>query len=66
MSVISNTQDLEAFISVVDTGGFSSAANALDEQVAKISRAVTRLEKSLNVTLFNRTTRRIELTEEGQ
>ncbi len=66
MSVISNSQDLEAFISVVDTGGFSSAANALDEQVAKISRAVTRLEKSLNVTLFNRTTRRIELTEEGQ
>nr|WP_297330024.1 LysR family transcriptional regulator [Pseudoalteromonas sp.] len=35
MSVVSNTQDLEAFISVVDTGGFSSAANALDEQVAK-------------------------------
>ncbi|CAM3617654.1 LysR substrate-binding domain-containing protein [Pseudoalteromonas maricaloris] len=66
MAVSSKTEDLEAFICVVDTGSFSAAANLMDEQIAKVSRAVTRLEKSLRVTLFNRTTRRIELTEEGE
>lgn len=66
MPVKSKTEDLEAFLTVVDAGGFSAAANLLDLQVAKVSRAVTRLEKTLNVTLFNRTTRRIELTEEGE
>ncbi|QJR79931.1 LysR family transcriptional regulator [Alteromonas pelagimontana] len=65
MPVNSKTEDLEAFLTVVDTGGFSAAANLLDQQVAKISRAVTRLERTLNVTLLNRTTRRLELTEEG-
>ncbi|GEK11243.1 LysR family transcriptional regulator [Pseudoalteromonas sp. McH1-7] len=65
MAVNSKSEDLDAFVSVVDTGSFSSAANLMDQQVAKVSRAVTRLEKSLNVTLLNRTTRRIELTEEG-
>ncbi len=65
MPVNAKTEDLEAFVTVVDAGSFSSAANLLDQQVAKISRAVTRLEKTLNVTLLNRTTRRLELTEEG-
>ncbi|GGW93202.1 LysR family transcriptional regulator [Alteromonas halophila] len=65
MPVSSKTEDLEAFLTVVDTGSFSSAANLLNQQVAKISRAVTRLEATLDVTLLNRTTRRLELTEEG-
>ncbi|MEI5638942.1 MULTISPECIES: LysR substrate-binding domain-containing protein [unclassified Pseudoalteromonas] len=66
MPVSSKTEDLEAFLSVVDTGSFSSAANLLNQQVAKVSRAVSRLEGTLNVTLLNRTTRRLELTEEGE
>ncbi|MDO6695365.1 LysR family transcriptional regulator [Aliiglaciecola sp. 3_MG-2023] len=66
MAVKAKTEDLEAFLTVVDTGSFSSAANLLEQQVAKISRSVTRLEKSLNATLLNRTTRRLELTEEGE
>jgi DNA-binding transcriptional LysR family regulator len=66
MPVKSKTEDLEAFITVIDTGSFSSAANLLNQQVAKVSRAVTRLEKTLDVTLLNRTTRRLELTEEGE
>ena len=64
--VKSKIEDLTAFIAVVDTGGFSSAAEALELQVAKISRSVSRLEQNLNTTLLNRTTRRIELTEEGR
>lgn len=66
MPVLSRTEDLEAFLTVVDTGSFSSAANLLNQQVAKVSRAVTRLEDGLDVTLLNRTTRRLELTEEGE
>lgn len=66
MPVSSKTEDLEAFLTVVDTGSFSNAANLLNQQVAKVSRAVTRLEASLDVTLLNRTTRRLELTEEGE
>lgn len=66
MPVNAKTEDLEAFVTVVDTGGFSAAAALLDQQVARVSRSVTRLEKTLNVTLFNRTTRRVELTEEGE
>lgn len=65
MPVKSKTEDLEAFIAVVDSGSFSHAADLLDLQVAKVSRAISRLEKVLNCTLLNRTTRRLELTEEG-
>ncbi|MEM5548603.1 LysR family transcriptional regulator [Pseudoalteromonas fuliginea] len=65
MAVHSKTEDLETFITVVDCGSFSGAANLLDQQVAKVSRAVSRLENTLKCTLLNRTTRRLELTEEG-
>ncbi|WP_264753447.1 LysR family transcriptional regulator [Psychrobacter piscatorii] len=59
------TEDIEIFLTVVDTGSFTGAANLLNQQVAKISRAVSRLEDTLQCTLLNRTTRRLELTEEG-
>ena len=59
-------EDLLLLLAVVDSGGFSAAADMLNIQVAKVSRAVARIESELNVTLLNRTTRRIELTEEGQ
>ena len=65
MSVKSRTEDLDAFLTVVDTGSFSAAAKLLNQQVARISRAVSRLETALDCTLLNRTTRRLELTEEG-
>ncbi|VUD46730.1 HTH-type transcriptional regulator DmlR [Thalassocella blandensis] len=66
MSVKSKTEDLETFIAVVDSGSFSLAADLLDLQVARVSRAITRLEQTLDCTLLNRTTRRLELTEEGK
>nr|WP_087506321.1 LysR family transcriptional regulator [Neiella marina] len=59
------SDDLQLLISVVDCGGFSAAAEQLGVQVAKISRAVARIERQLQMTLLNRTTRRLELTEEG-
>lgn len=59
------TEDIEIFLTVVDTGSFTGASNLLNQQVAKVSRAVSRLEDTLQCTLLNRTTRRLELTEEG-
>ncbi len=58
--------DLELLIAVIDSGSFSAAADNLNLQVAKVSRAVSRIEQQLHTTLINRTTRRLELTEEGR
>lgn len=64
--MLTRSDDLQILLTVVDTGGFSAAAEALDIQVARVSRAVTRLESQLQVTLLNRTTRRVKLTNEGR
>ncbi len=60
------SDDLQILLAVMDTGGFSSAAQALDIQVAKVSRAVARIEHQLGCSILNRTTRRVSVTEEGQ
>ncbi|WP_114764831.1 LysR family transcriptional regulator [Vibrio rhodolitus] len=61
----SRSEDLVLLLAVIDNGGFSAAAEALGMQVAKVSRAVNKVEQQLGVTILNRTTRRIELTNEG-
>lgn len=66
MTIVSRTEDLEILLTVIDSGSLSAAARILDIQVAKVSRAVSRLEKELDCTLLNRTTRKLELTEEGR
>lgn len=60
------SDDLEILLAVVDSGGFSAAAEQLDIQVARVSRAVSKVENQVGVSILNRTTRRIELTEEGR
>ncbi|MBM7035151.1 LysR family transcriptional regulator [Vibrio ulleungensis] len=60
------SDELNILLTVIDSGGFSAAASMLNIQVAKVSRTVSKIEKQLGVTLLNRTTRRIELTEEGR
>lgn len=64
--MLTRSDDLEIMLTVVDSGGFSAAAQTLDIQVARVSRSVSRIESQLGVSLFNRTTRRVELTEEGR
>lgn len=59
-------EELQAFVAVVDGGSITAAADALGQTVSGISRALARLEKKLDTTLLRRTTRRTELTEEGQ
>jgi DNA-binding transcriptional LysR family regulator len=57
--------ELQAFTQVVDGGSISAAAGQLGQTASGISRALGRLEEKLGVTLLRRTTRRLELTEEG-
>ena len=59
-------EELQAFAAVVDGGSITAAADRLGQTVSGISRALARLERKLDTTLLRRTTRRTELTEEGQ
>ena len=56
---------LIAFAAVIDTGSFSHAAERLGQTPSGVSRTISRLESSLGMTLLHRTTRRLQLTEEG-
>ena len=58
--------ELDTFVSIVDEGTISQAAEHLGVTVSTVSRALSRLEKKLNTSLFRRTTRRLELTQEGE
>lgn len=60
-----STEELAAFVAVIDCGSITAAAEQLAQTTSGISRALARLEKKLETTLLNRTTRRLELTEEG-
>jgi DNA-binding transcriptional LysR family regulator len=57
--------EMQAFVAVVDTGSLTAAAELLGLTVSATSRALGRLEEKLQTTLLRRTTRRLELTEEG-
>lgn len=64
--MLTRSDDLTILLTVVESGGFSAAAEALDIQVARVSRAVSKVEKQLGVSILNRTTRRVEVTDEGR
>lgn len=57
---------LEAFVRSAERGSFSSAARALARTPAAVSKSVAKLEDSLGVRLFHRTTRKLSLTDVGQ
>ncbi|MGH8782561.1 LysR family transcriptional regulator [Paraburkholderia sp.] len=58
--------ELNAFIAVVEAGGFSAAARRTGESQSAISKAIGALERRLGVMLFNRSTRSVTLTDQGQ
>ena len=57
---------LEIFAAVAQSGGFSAGAEQLHMAQPAVSIAVRKLEDSLGVTLFDRSSRSIELTAEGE
>lgn len=58
--------ELQALVAVVDAGSISAAAEQLGQTTSGISRALSRLENKLDTTLLRRTTRKLELSEEGR
>ena len=57
---------LTAFTRVVETGGFSAAGRRLNMSTTMVSNHIQALEDRLGVRLFNRTTRKVSLTEVGK
>ena len=57
---------MTAFVRAVDSGGFSAAAREIGLTPSALSKLVTRLEDRLGARLLHRTTRRLQLTAEGE
>jgi DNA-binding transcriptional LysR family regulator len=58
--------EMNAFVAAVEHGGFSAAARELELTPSALSKLVTRLEDRLGSRLLHRTTRRLQLTPEGE
>lgn len=59
-------QQMEYFISIVDTGSFSQASVIQNTTQSSVSKQISALEDELGVQLFNRTRRKIKLTPAGE
>lgn len=57
---------MEAFVAVVEAGGFSAAARRTGRSKALMSKYVAELEQKLGGRLLNRNTRQLSLTEAGE
>jgi LysR family transcriptional regulator for bpeEF and oprC len=57
---------MEVFVRVVECGSFSRAAESLDLANATVTSSLRNLEKHLGVTLIQRNTRHLNLTDEGR
>lgn len=57
---------IDVFVSVADAGSFTAAAERLNLTNSAVGKAVARLESRLGARLFERTTRRLSLTDAGQ
>lgn len=65
MSSVESLSGLNAFVKAAQLGSFVAAAERLSVSASAIGKSVARLEASLGVSLFNRSTRSLSLTEEG-
>jgi DNA-binding transcriptional LysR family regulator len=63
---MTNTDVIKRFLRVAELGSFTKAAEALDLPKASISLAVQQLENKLGTQLLHRTTRKAQLTPDGE
>ena len=63
---LANLRRLAYFVSVVETGSFTAAAERLGITKAVVSQQVARLENEFRTSLLVRTTRKVQATEVGQ
>ena len=61
-----NLHHLRYFLAVVRTGGFTQAACELHLTQPTVSSGIAELERTLGVRLFNRDSRRVDMTSEGR
>ncbi len=64
--MIGNLGDLEIFARIVTAGSLSAAGRELGLSPPVVSKRIQRLEERLGARLFQRTTRKVALTEAGQ
>ena len=55
-----------SFVQIAERGSLTAAAEVLDKSLPSVVRILRPLRKTCRTRLFNRTTRRIALTEEGR
>ncbi|KYG70626.1 hypothetical protein AZI85_01440 [Bdellovibrio bacteriovorus] len=60
-----NLDGIDVFVKVVQAGSFTAAAKLLNMPTTTVSGKVAQLERRLGVTLLQRTTRKLNLTQAG-
>ena len=60
------TAEMEAFVRTVESGGFTAASQHVGLTPSALSKLVGRLEDRLGARLLHRTTRRLQMTPEGE
>jgi DNA-binding transcriptional LysR family regulator len=66
MSPMDKLKAMQAFIHIAEQGSLTAAAQVMESSLPAMVRTLAGFEAQLGVRLFNRTTRRISLTEEGR
>jgi DNA-binding transcriptional LysR family regulator len=59
-------RDLRAYVAVAEEGHFRRASERLQMSSSRLSELISGLERELRTPLFGRTTRKAELTADGE